>query len=50
MGEALLWTLENGLKEAYTTEVQQAWTVFYGLVSTNMKEGLQEAYAAQNSD
>ncbi len=32
VGEALLWTLEQGLGEAFTTEVKDAWTVTYGVL------------------
>src|SRR2546427_9435415 len=30
VGEALLWTLEQGLGEAFTTDVRAAWTTAYG--------------------
>ena len=33
---ALLWTLEQGLGEAYTPEVETAWTNVYGLLSQTM--------------
>lgn len=29
VGEALLWTLEQGLGEAFTEEVKEAWTLTY---------------------
>ncbi len=35
---ALLWTLEQGLGEAFTPEVQEAWDTVYGVVATTMKE------------
>ncbi len=38
VGEALLWTLNQGLGEAFTEEVEQAWTAAYTLLATVMKE------------
>jgi hemoglobin-like flavoprotein len=37
VGSALLWTLEQGLGEAFTPEVRAAWTEAYLLVSTIMR-------------
>jgi hemoglobin-like flavoprotein len=39
VGAALLWTLEQGLGEAFTSEVREAWTETYNLLSTVMKNG-----------
>jgi hemoglobin-like flavoprotein len=39
VGEALLWTLEQGLGQAFTPEVRAAWTKLYGVVATTMKMG-----------
>ena len=36
VGEALLWTLDYGLGEAFTTEVRDAWGTLYGLLSRCM--------------
>jgi hemoglobin-like flavoprotein len=33
VGEALLWTLQQGLGEAYTAEVASAWTIAYRTLS-----------------
>jgi hemoglobin-like flavoprotein len=33
VGDALLWTLEQGLGEAFTAEVKEAWTEVYGLLT-----------------
>jgi nitric oxide dioxygenase len=41
VGEALLWTLEKGLGEAWTPEVEDAWTEAYGTLSGFM---ISEAY------
>lgn len=37
VGEALLWTLDKGLGDAFTPEVQSAWTTVYGLLSDTMQ-------------
>jgi nitric oxide dioxygenase len=36
VGETLLWTLEQGLGEAFTPEVKEAWTEAYALLSGAM--------------
>jgi len=36
VGEALLWTLDYGLGEAFTPPVRAAWTGVYKAVSTTM--------------
>ncbi|MDI4658951.1 globin family protein [Xanthobacter autotrophicus] len=36
VGSALLWTLEQGLGEAFTPEVKTAWADAYGLLSSVM--------------
>jgi hemoglobin-like flavoprotein len=38
VGEALLWTLREGLGEAFTPEVESSWREVYGLVSGVMKK------------
>ena len=45
VGGALLWTLETGLGEAFTTEVKAAWTEAYVLMSGVMKEAAASANA-----
>jgi hemoglobin-like flavoprotein len=37
VGQALLWTLEQGLGDAFTPDVREAWTAAFGLVSGTMK-------------
>ncbi len=32
IGDVLLWTLEQGLAEAYTEEVNEAWATLYGIL------------------
>ncbi|MCH9827528.1 MAG: globin family protein [Pseudomonadota bacterium] len=36
---ALLWALEQGLGEAFTSEVRQAWTEVYMILATTMQSG-----------
>ncbi|HRQ40172.1 MAG TPA: globin family protein [Chloroflexota bacterium] len=43
VGEALLWTLAQGLGEAFTVEVEAAWTAVYTLVATVMQEAAAES-------
>jgi len=43
VGAALLWTLEQGLGPAFTTEVREAWTDVYQTLASTMIAG---AYAA----
>ncbi|WP_440905216.1 globin family protein [Catenovulum sp. SX2] len=38
VGDALIWTLEQGLGDAFTAEVKQAWVDVYGLLSSVMIE------------
>ena len=38
VGAALLWTLEQGLKEAWTPAAKSAWLVAYGTVSGIMRD------------
>lgn len=42
VGEALLWTLEQGLGEECTPEVRSAWVKVYGIVSATMQAGSAE--------
>jgi nitric oxide dioxygenase len=44
--EALLWTLEQGLGNAFTPAVKSAWTTVCGLLATEMKTGALQATAA----
>jgi hemoglobin-like flavoprotein len=46
VGAALIWTLEQGLGEAFTPDVQEAWVGVYTLVATTMKEAAQKYQAA----
>ncbi|MEM7188110.1 MAG: globin family protein [Pseudomonadota bacterium] len=42
VGEALLWTLEQGLEDAFTPDVKAAWVEAYTLLSTAMVESAYE--------
>ena len=44
VGVALLWTLEKTLCKAFTTEVLEAWTETYSLLSTVMRIGARGRY------
>jgi len=46
-GAALLWTLQSGLGEAFTSDVRQAWEKAYLFLSTTM---LRAAATAETSD
>jgi len=35
-GDVLLWTLEQGLGKAYSSEVNEAWATLYGIISEMM--------------
>lgn len=39
VGEALLWTLDQGLGQAFTREVEEAWAHVYQLLARTMKMG-----------
>ena len=43
VGEALLWTLEQGLGEGFTADVKEAWVDTYTLVATTMKNAAAKA-------
>lgn len=42
LGEALLWTLEKALGEAFTPEVNAAWAAVYSLLATTMQQAAAE--------
>ena len=43
VGEALIWTLGQGLGEAFTEDVKSAWLDTYTIVATTMKDAAAEA-------
>lgn len=46
VGAALLWTLGEGLGDAFTTEAHDAWAAAYGVLATTMQDAAAEAQAA----
>ena len=40
---ALLWTLEQGLGDLFTSEVNDAWTATYAVLAGTMKDAAAEA-------
>src|SRR5262249_8807794 len=43
VGEALLWTLEQGLGQEFKPEVRSAWANVYDVIATTMQAGAAEA-------
>ena len=39
VGEALLWTLEQGLGPSFTPDIREAWSALYRFVADTMREG-----------
>ena len=39
VGQALLWTLRNGLAESFTPDVESAWTNVYATLASAMQSG-----------
>ena len=42
VGEALIWTLGEGLKDDFTGDTKDAWVAVYTLVANTMKEAAAE--------
>jgi hemoglobin-like flavoprotein len=47
VGEALLWTLAQGLGELFNAETKEAWTAAYTLLATVMQEAAAEAAVSE---
>ncbi len=45
VGAALVWTLGQGLGEAFTEDVKTAWVTVYGILADTMKSAAAEAAA-----
>jgi hemoglobin-like flavoprotein len=43
VGDALMWTLDRGLGEAFTSDVRSAWAKVYGVLAGTMQVGASEA-------
>jgi hemoglobin-like flavoprotein len=39
VGEALIWTLEQGLGPSFTPDIRDAWVALYRFVADTMREG-----------
>ena len=39
VGDTLMWTLESGLGEAFTSDVRSAWAKVYGILAGTMQIG-----------
>jgi hemoglobin-like flavoprotein len=48
-GVALLWTLEQGLGDAFTPAVREAWAAVYGLLAGVMKAAMAEVTPSQSN-
>lgn len=48
VGSALVWTLEQGLGDAFTVDVCKAWTAAYGVLANTMQAGATESQAVAN--
>ena len=50
VGEALIWTLERGLANSFTPEVERAWVRVYLLMAATMQAGADEARTMQAAE
>ena len=50
VGEALLWTLEQGLGERFTPDVRDAWVAAWDVIAGAMRAGMQRAEAARERE
>ena len=46
VGEALIWTLEKGLGEAFTHDAREAWTTLYSAIAQIMRKAAANGPAA----
>ena len=49
VGEALLWTLEQGLGESWNQELADAWTQAYTLIAQTMKDAMMSNHNQENN-
>jgi hemoglobin-like flavoprotein len=49
VGEALLWTLQQGLGDKFTPSVKSAWIEVYGILAMTMETGAVEAAALKTA-
>ena len=50
VGEALIWTLERGLANQFTPDVERAWVRVYLLVAATMQAGADEVATMQAAE
>jgi nitric oxide dioxygenase len=50
VGEALIWTLERGLADKFTPEVERAWVRVYLLIAATMQAGADEVRTMQAAE
>ena len=50
VGEALLWTLEQGLGERFTADVRDAWAAAWDVIAGAMRAGMRQAEAANEPE
>ena len=50
VGEALIWTLERGLANEFTPEVERAWVRVYLLIAATMQAGADEVATMQAAE
>jgi hemoglobin-like flavoprotein len=50
VGEALIWTLERGLADAFTPQVERAWVRVYLLIAATMQAGADEVRTMQAAE
>ena len=50
VGEALIWTLGQGLGDGFTDDVKAAWLATYTLLANTMKDGAEEVAARLHND
>jgi hemoglobin-like flavoprotein len=50
VGEALIWTLERGLADAFTADVERAWVRVYLLIAATMQAGADEVRTMQAAE
>ena len=50
VGEALLWTLEQGLGAAFTDDVKEAWALVYAILAETAISGAHEALEAMATE
>jgi hypothetical protein len=50
IGECLIGTLTDGLKEDFTPKTKKAWTKMFGVVESHMKVGMRQAESEKSAN